>query len=141
MRTDIAIPAGNKLKYGDIQFLDALCTYFRVRAVKVEYDGSKAKWPDCWIRMKSEVIFLRGIPTMVPVPVVTITDEWRRQPYRERCKRMTHELVGHYVFLWEHSPAMDALGFTSRPETDVVSRRIYEDFLRGRVKSAKEYLR
>ena len=98
-----------------------------VRTVYLKWSNSKKVYPDIWVKLGR-------------IPVITVTGEWAKQGVHERRKRLVHELIGHLAFGWEHNDFMDKVGFSTYPNKDIVSWRIYKDILRGRIKSPDAYI-
>ena len=100
---------------GDIRFIkDTLMPWARVKKLRLVYDNSKRKYPDIQIE-------LGDIPTM------TITDEWKKQNIHERRKRLTHEFC--HLLGMEHD---EALGYSTYPDKDTYSMRVYRKLLEVR---------
>lgn len=116
------------LNDSDKRFIRKLAKYFKVKSLEIAWDSSQKKWPDIWVKLGDR-------------PVIVVTDEWSRQPTQERHKRLVHELVGHLVFGWKHNKEMDSVGFSTYPEYDTMSKRIYNDILGNRLLSPSEYIR
>lgn len=98
-----------------------------VKGVRIAYSRSNAKWPDIWLSYEA------GLPK------ITITNEWRKQNMAERRKRLVHEIIGHLHFGWEHNSFMDSIGFSTYPNKDTMSWKIYKDLVKGRMKTANVY--
>ena len=97
---------------GDEKFLaDVAMPYFGIKALKVRYSASKKKWPDIWVGFED-------------VPVITVTEEWRRQSMHERRKRLTHEFC-HLRGL-EHGK-YGTYDYNTKPELDTFSAKVYRD--------------
>ena len=91
------------------------------------YDDSKKIYPDIWCTMMPDIIrTTQGLMTIF-VAKITITDEWIRQPYKEREKRLTHEFI-HFGWGMKHDRK---LGYNSHPEKDSYSMEIYRKILRS----------
>jgi len=118
------------ISQGDLAFLkDAMHRLNIRKPIRVYRSDSKKKYPDIWVITGKDPI------------EIWVTDEWARQSVRERRKRLIHEVAGHVAFDWPHNSYMDKLGFTSRPNTDTMSMRIYDDLYMGKVKSPNMYIK
>ena len=87
---------------------EKIMPFFGLTHLRVDYSPSKKTFPDIWISTGD-------------VPVITVTDEWKKQTSEERQKRLVHEIL-HASGLVHNK----RLGYTSKPETDTLSKRIYE---------------
>lgn len=93
----------------DIEFIEQkLLPYIGRDNVRIAYSASKKRWPDIWVEKYR-------------VPVITITDEWKRQPYHERRKRLVHE--GLHLRGMEHN---EQIGYFTKPARDIFSKAVYE---------------
>ena len=99
-----------------------------VEKLKLAYDSSRRKYPDIQIELGN-------------IPTITITDEWRKQNIHERRKRLVHEVIGHLSFGWEHNNLMDKIGFSTYPNKDTMSKRIYNDLLKEQIKHPQVYIK
>lgn len=103
--------------------------YFGVRMLKLEFSDSKKTYPDIWISLDGQM------------PKITVTREWMKQSSQERHKRLAHELGGHYAFKWNHNEYMDKVGFSTYPNKDTMSPRIYKDLIsRRKLRKPQEYI-
>lgn len=102
------------LSTNEKRFIRHALKYFGIRSIRIERSESKDKHPDIWVR-----------PNMVP-PTITVTDEWSRQPYHERMKRVVHELL--HIRGLEHN---DTVEYSTYPDKDRFSVRVYKDILAG----------
>ena len=108
----------SKIPRSDKEFLTKrILPYFGVDAVVLRYEKSGRKWPDCWIQVNTYP------------PVITVTEEWRRQTARERCKRLVHE-IGHALGI-EHGRKGRGLVYSLYPERDTWSMAVFDDILDG----------
>jgi hypothetical protein len=112
----------SSLSSSEKQFISRALKYFNIRSIRVEWSGSEAKHPDIWVNRDT-----------VP-PTITVTQEWACQQYPERMKRVVHELL--HIKGFEHSRK---LGYSTYPEKDVFSVKVYNDIVSGtrRFQSAK----
>jgi len=123
-------PAQNpsRIRRADRNFLQRVITLYKIPNVKIEWSESKKVHPDIWC-----------YPNERP-PRIVVTQEWARQGVDERRKRLVHEVVGHMVYKWPHTPYMERLGFSTYPRKDRISRWIYQDTKRGIAKPGRYYL-
>jgi hypothetical protein len=112
----------SSLSTSEKQFISRALKYFNIRSVRMEWSGSEAKHPDIWVNRNT-----------VP-PTITVTQEWSRQQYPERMKRVVHELL--HLKGFEHSRKLQ---YSTYPEKDVFSVKVYNDIVSGtrRFQSAK----
>ena len=89
--------------------------YFGVKALKIEFSTSRKKYPDIWISFNQ-------------VPIITVTDEWKKQSLTNRRSRLTHELL--HIFGMEHD---ESIGYSTFPARDKFSMRVYKHILGGRL--------
>ena len=55
--------------------------HFQVRRLGIDYSPSQAKWPDIWLERRNRL------------PVITVTETWRRKPVHARRSELVHELL------------------------------------------------
>ena len=103
-----------KISKGDIEFIrNTLMPWAGVEKLKLAYDSSRRKYPDIQIELDN-------------IPTITITDEWRRQNIHERRKRLVHEFL--HIRGLEHN---EAWGFSTYPDRDSYSVRVYRKIIQG----------
>ena len=103
------------MEEGDIRFVrEVLLPWSRVRAVRIAWSDSTKAWPDIWIELGE-------------IPVITVTREWARQGVHERRKRLVHEFL--HLRGMEHD---ESIGYSTRPERDSYSMKVYKEYLLGR---------
>ncbi len=88
--------------------------HFGLKRLNIDYSASRKTWPDLWIDLSKNV------------PVITVTQEFLRQPEAERCKRLTHELI-HLRFNGHN----EAAGYSTIPARDRFSKKVYRQLVRG----------
>lgn len=93
---------------------EKIMPYFGLSRIRIETSDSKKTYPDIWIR------------TVGGIPEITVTAEWLRQSPQERQKRLVHEVL-HLTGL-QHN---DSIGYTSKPDTDTLSKRVYDMIMRS----------
>ena len=99
---------------------EKIMPYFGISRLQIEYSPSRKTYPDIWV-------------TKGEVPVITVTDEWKRQSPDERRKRLVHEVL-HLSGLSHNAN----IGYTSRPETDTLSKKVYSAIMRHTGKPPKQ---
>lgn len=87
-----------------------LMPYFGIKHMWVSWSDSQAKYPDIWCE--------KG-----PIPRITVTREWARQPTDERRKRLVHEAL-HIAEDLEHG-MHHGMKYSSYPDKDDYSWAIY----------------
>ncbi len=85
---------------------------FGLKRLNIDYSNSRKTWPDLWIDLNGKV------------PVITVTQEFLRQPEAERKKRLLHEIF--HVRGLEHN---DRIGYSTYPAQDHFSKRIYRQMV------------
>lgn len=105
------------LTQGDRRLLRRGMKYFGVRTIRIEWDSSRAKYPDIWISQNGSM------------PKISVTAEWARQTPHERRKRLIHEIC--HLKIGGHSEKLDKIGFNTHPEKDSFSVKVYRDILDG----------
>jgi hypothetical protein len=101
------------LKSCDVKFIhDILLPFAKVEKVMMMYSDSKNTWPDIWVELGD-------------IPVITVTDEWIKQFRIERQKRLTHEFL--HLKGMEHD---ESIGYSTVPQRDVYSMKIYKELIR-----------
>lgn len=96
------------LSIGDRKFVVKLMRIFNVKRLNIDWSNSKKKYPDIWVELGK-------------IPEITITEEWKNQDKDERRKRLTHEFL--HIIGYSHN---EENGYSTHPDNDVFSRRIYE---------------
>ncbi len=101
----------------DIDFLyNIILPYFGIRKVDIEYVNIKRRFPDCWI------------DTSRHPPLISVTQEWAKQPPHERRKRLVHEVA--HAYRLDHG-RFGRLNYNTYPALDTFSRAMYLDILSG----------
>ena len=99
-----------KITDGDRKFIEGtLMPRFRVKRLGIKYNPSTRKWPDIWVQDGG-------------VPMITVTETWRRKPMRQRHIELVHEFL-HLTGL-EHGQ-IGRLSYNTRPELDTYSKEVY----------------
>ena len=96
----------------DKEFMLKAMPVFGIEKVKIAYSPSQARWPDIWVSLNR-------------VPVITVTDEWRRQRPAERRKRLVHELL--HCIGKQHD---EKIGYSTIPVRDKFSKMVYRKLIR-----------
>ena len=95
------------------KFVRKAMRYFGIKALRFSWDSSTKTYPDIWVNLNG-------------MPVITVTQEWIRQPSGEKSKRITHELI--HVFGKGHD---EKIGYSTFPDKDTFSKKVYDDIIKG----------
>ena len=100
---------------GDAKFITGtLLPFFKVKAVRLKHSTSRREWPDIWVQLKQ-------------VPVITVTNEWMRQPTDERRKRLVHEFL--HLSGMSHGK-VNGLVYSTYPDKDTYSKHLYSEIIK-----------
>ena len=101
----------------DTKFIrNVLLPWSGIRVVYISESSSTKKWPDIWLSYKNGI------------PMIIVTQEWRRQNTPERRKRIVHEFL--HLCGMEHD---ESIGYNTIPAKDSFSKRVYRSLINGRM--------
>ena len=95
------------------KFVRKAMRYFGIKTLRFSWDDSKKTYPDIWVNLNG-------------MPVITVTQEWMRQPSETKLSRITHELI--HVLGKGHD---SKIGYNTVPAKDFFSKTVYDDIIKG----------
>ena len=102
------------LTQDDRRFIRFAMDYFSLKIVKLKWSPDKKPYPDIWC-------------TDGALPMIFVTREWKQQSPTERKKRIVHEFI-HIFGVEGHN---DSIGYSTFPDKDTLSQRVYDDIMSG----------
>ena len=87
---------------------------FNIPRLGIETSPSTKAYPDIWV-------------TLGRLPVITVTETWRRKPVHARRSELVHELL--HVKGLKHG-RIDGMPFSTYPEEDSYSQWVYSQVRR-----------
>ena len=88
--------------------------YFGIKALNIDYSSSLARYPDIWVSLDR-------------VPIITVTETWRRKSERQRHVELVHESL--HIKGLQHGK-YGGLDFNTKPALDSYSKKVYRDLIR-----------
>ena len=88
--------------------------FFNIKTLKIGYSSSTETYPDIWVILDR-------------VPVITVTETWRRKGERQRHIELVHEAL--HIKGLQHG-RYGKMDFNTKPALDTYSRQVYKDIRR-----------